>query len=109
METHYSWRRELQPTPKLHHLCYVPWGGGEALIYRGKDKKTKTSGTGRKTVKPEDGNRIQKKKKVSLSQVWSERAVCAISRITSEKGAGRTVETTPQLIRFTVQSKPGLI
>lgn len=66
METHYSWRRELQPTPKLHHLCYVPWGGGEALIYRGKDKKTKTSGTGRKTVKPEDGTGFKKKKK-SLS------------------------------------------
>lgn len=64
--------------------------GTKALMYKRKCNKTKASGTGGKTLKLGKGNR---KKESSISGVWGETKICAISRITTVEGARRTVKT----------------
>lgn len=70
-------------------------GGGEALIYRGKDKKTKTSGTGRKTVKPEDGTGFKKKKSLSLSGLEWEGSMCYLQDYIWRRGRKNCGDHTP--------------
>lgn len=72
----------------------------KVLLYKGKNNKV--SDTGGKALKLRKGNKRGKKKKATISEVWGEKRICPVSRITFGGGTKRIVKTTAQRMRFTV-------